>query len=546
MTHPVANTAHRFLGFAFACADLLIEVGQDDKITFAIGAAATLAGTIEVALVGHSWRTFVDERDHALIEALFQGLDGAARQGPLLARMATVDPTEHRAFTISACRLPQNGGVISCALARAHAPPEPADGGLLDRMAFEAVTKRLIEGAQGGGPQLELAFIEMAGLASKSRSLPSQTAKLLQAKLEGALRAQSHGGQTAAAVGLDRFALVRASGEPAEALIARLSKLLNLVAETGNLNIAARAMALDGDFTPAKVVRAIRHALDDFVRSGMEAVGPLNLSDALDASIRQTLAKAKDLGSMVTERRFKLVFQPVVLIKTGDLHHHEALVRFGDDASPFTTIRSAEELDLIESLDLAIIEQAIAELKGAPKLKLAVNVSGRSITSEDFMNRLHGLIERSAPLHGRLMFEITESAAIDDLTLARQHIESLRAQECMVCLDDFGAGAASLAYLQQLRVDVVKIDGRFIRGLHHGGRDADFIRHLVNLCGELKVKTVAEMVESADAEEAVRRAGVDFAQGWLYGAPADTPEPPLGRKPGPVAARRIGVVESWG
>jgi EAL domain-containing protein (putative c-di-GMP-specific phosphodiesterase class I) len=143
------------------------------------------------------------------------------------------------------------------------------------------------------------------------------------------------------------------------------------------------------------------------------------------------------------------------------------------------------------------------------------------------------------------MFELTESATIDDLALADRNIQVLRESGCLVCLDDFGAGAASLAYLQQLRLDVVKIDGRYIRELQHGKRETTFIKHLVQMCGDLGVKTVAEMVETVQVEEAVRRAGVDFGQGFLYGAAADRPSPPIGRN-GPVAARRPGAVESWG
>jgi EAL domain-containing protein (putative c-di-GMP-specific phosphodiesterase class I) len=271
----------------------------------------------------------------------------------------------------------------------------------------------------------------------------------------------------------------------------------------------------------------------------------VSLTEAVSESVRQTLQKANALDAVVTEKKFSLVYQPVVVLKTGELHHHEVLVRFGDDASPFPMIRMAEELDLIEALDLAIAERAVAELRGAKSLKLAVNISGRTITSPSFVRAVEKLVNRGGPLDGRLIFEITESAAIEDLALADRHIQALRAHGCMVCLDDFGAGAASLAYLQQLRLDVVKIDGRYIRELQHGGRESAFIRHLVTMCGELKVKTLAEMVESAQAEDAVRRAGVDFAQGWLYGAASERPEAPMSYR-GPIAARRVGAVESWG
>jgi EAL domain-containing protein (putative c-di-GMP-specific phosphodiesterase class I) len=183
----------------------------------------------------------------------------------------------------------------------------------------------------------------------------------------------------------------------------------------------------------------------------------------------------------------------------------------------------AEELELIEGLDGAILEETLTYLLREPQLILAVNVSGRSLMSDGYVDGALKLVAENPSIKGRLMFELTESAAVEDLAQADRRLQALRAAGCRVCLDDFGAGAASLAYLQQLTLDLLKIDGRYIRDLQHGGREATFVRHLVNMCAELKVQTLAEMVEGRDAEEAVRKAGVDYAQGWLYGHAGDAP-----------------------
>jgi EAL domain-containing protein (putative c-di-GMP-specific phosphodiesterase class I) len=117
----------------------------------------------------------------------------------------------------------------------------------------------------------------------------------------------------------------------------------------------------------------------------------------------------------------------------------------------------------------------------------------------------------------------------------------------LVCLDDFGAGSSSFAYLQQLSLDIVKIDGRYVRELADNGRDGAMVRRLVELCQDLNIRTVAEMVETVEVAEIVRQAGVDFAQGWLYGKPADKPGPALRPNPPVVGvARRAGASESWG
>jgi len=188
-----------------------------------------------------------------------------------------------------------------------------------------------------------------------------------------------------------------------------------------------------------------------------------------------------------------------------------------------------------------VVKQLRADRTG--KIKLAANVSGRTITSPSFMQAV-ARHAKAGGLGGRLMFEITESAAIDDLGVAENHVQALQAQGFQVCLDDFGAGAASYAYLQQLSVDIVKIDGAYVRESTRSGRDGAMIRHLVGLCRELKVATVAEMVETQSVEDSLRVAGVDYAQGWLYGQPDATPRMKL--QTSPAAARRRGSVEQWG
>lgn len=538
---------HRLLGFAFASADLLLEVSTAGEIAFAIGASEALSGSAETALTGRPWRDFVDPSDMPMVEALFAGLKEGARGGPLVMNLATQPDKPKRAASLSALRLPGNNGAISCALSRA-APR--AHHGLHDRLSFESMAATLTETARATGAELELAMVEFGGLGAVRKSLSPEGAAKLETQLSGILRAQSHGGGAAAALGDERFALVRTRGEPTEVLARRLVEL-TAIGPAAGLQPEIHATALKGDASPAQLLRAIRYCLDSFISGEMEGAPPASLNEAVSRSVRKTLIDVGALSQAVSDRSFRLVFQPIVDLKQKNaLHHHEVLVRFGDDGSPFPMIRMAEELDLIETLDMAVVEQAVAKMARDSKLKLAVNVSGRTISSPAFIEGVRKMLAARPDVRGRLMFELTESAAIDDLAAADRHLQALRGEGCLVCLDDFGAGAASLAYLQQLSLDIVKIDGRYIRELQQGGRENTFLRHLVQMCAELGVKTLAEMVETPQTEEAVRRAGVDYAQGWLYGAATDKPEAPGYSEPvigaAKPAARRQGSRESWG
>jgi EAL domain-containing protein (putative c-di-GMP-specific phosphodiesterase class I) len=537
----------RLLGFAFASADLLLEIRPDGKISFAVGASEALSGSPETALVGRAWRDFIDIRDCLMVEALLAGLKDGGRGGPVVITLAGGTEEAERAASMTAFRMPGNGGAISCAFSRAAAK---AMHGLHDKASFETVTASLVETAKTTGLELELALVEMGGLAGVRKLLGPEAAKGLEQRLAGALRSQSHGGAAAADLGADRYALVRQKGEGVETLVQRLVALVAPDPRHG-VTAAGRTIAMRSDGPPGQVLRAIRYSLDSFIKDGMQGSTPASLNDAVSRSIQRTLVEVGALSDIVNGKRFRLVYQPVVDLKANAaVHHYEVLVRFGDNASPYPMIRMAEELDLIEHLDIAVVEQTVAKLLAAPKLKLAANISGRTIGSPAFVEAVRQMLVKTPSARNRLLFEITESAAIDDLAVADTHLKALRSEGCVICLDDFGAGAASLAYLQQLTLDIVKIDGRYIRELQHGGRESTFIRHLVHMCAELGVKTLAEMVENSQAEEAVRRAGVDYAQGWFYGAPAERPEATAEAVPAlpPVkpAARRVGAVDSWG
>jgi EAL domain-containing protein (putative c-di-GMP-specific phosphodiesterase class I) len=512
----------RLLGFAFSSADLFVEVDTKGLIAYAMGASETLWGASIERLIGRPWTDFIDPVDQPMVEALFEGLTFSLRSGPVTVRLAARTGRSDTTMDLSAFRLPENGGAISVSLTRTPVISNVTPGALTERSRFEDLAAMLTESGRPGA--LELALLDLRGLsAARAASPPAERAKM-EHRLAGVLRAQAQGGAVAAELGQDRFAIVRPRGEGPEPLAERIERLMSLY-PAHPIRPGVQLVALDAQKGSDRTARALRFALDDFLRDGVKST-TASLSDMLDQALETTLGDAGELGAAIRERRYRLVYQPVVMLKDGALHHYEALVRFGDGDSPYPLIRMAEEMELIEGLDLAIFEQALEQVAATPGLKLAVNVSGRTIASPAFIDQACRLLATHARARGRLMVELTESAAIGDLLVADRHLQALRAQGCEISLDDFGAGAASLAYLQQLSIDVVKIDGRYIRDLQHGGREATFVKHLVSMCAELGVRTLAEMVETPEAENAVRRAGVDMAQGWLYGAPLDTPQPP--------------------
>jgi EAL domain-containing protein (putative c-di-GMP-specific phosphodiesterase class I) len=541
----LANDTFRFVGFAFATADFLFEIDSQGAITYAAGAGSQLTGGDNAALVGKSWSELFDSADQVMASTVLDGLVDGQRRGPVQLQLAKRDEDDARLVGLSLFRLPQNPPRTSCALTLLPGRPTARKnaGGLRSRAEFETITRALMETARGGGVELELGLVEFAGLLAQRGSLSAEEAAALDQRLAGALRAEALE-DAATELGDQRYAVLRLKGEPADAMARRLSRVLG-----ASMEPRAHAVGVDPKQNPGRVMRVLRFSLDSFLADG-EAPDSSSLSDMIGQSVQRTVSQAGAFGAVVQARKFKLVFQPVVHLNDGALHHHEVLIRFDGDRSPFAMIRMAEELDIIEELDCAVAEETVKRLRAdrTGQSRLAFNASGRSITSATFVEAVERLAS-PGDLNDRLIVEVTESAAIDDLAVARRHIEALQGMGLQVCLDDFGSGAASFAYLQQLPIDVVKIDGSYVRELTSSGRDDAMIRHLVSLCRELDVKTVAEMVETQAVEDVLRRAGVDYAQGWLYGQPAAEPRQPAkttGASLSLAAPRRRGAVEQWG
>jgi EAL domain-containing protein (putative c-di-GMP-specific phosphodiesterase class I) len=216
------------------------------------------------------------------------------------------------------------------------------------------------------------------------------------------------------------------------------------------------------------------------------------------------------------------VFQPVVDLRTRRLHHFEALARFDEGSSPQDIIQLAEELNLITEFDLAVFRRVVEALTSAQAVQIAVNLSARSLVAPGLVEALTALAGADLELRRRLLVEITETHALQDLEAANLLVGRLQSEGFTVCLDDFGAGAASIDYLRRLRVDIVKIDGRYIRALTSDPRDRIVVQHVISLCRDLGMAVIAEMVEDEETARIVAKLGAALGQGWLFGKPAPT------------------------
>ena len=154
------------------------------------------------------------------------------------------------------------------------------------------------------------------------------------------------------------------------------------------------------------------------------------------------------------------------------------------------------------------------------ELYIAVNLSGRSLEDKSFLEAFAKLLSKHEKIRTQLMFEVTESAEIIDLDATNNFITGLREKGHHVCLDDFGAGAAAFQYLRALDIDFVKIDGMYVREALVKANGKSFLRAMANLCSDIGIDTIAEMVEDEEVAGFLIESGVRYGQGYLFGKPS--------------------------
>lgn len=241
-------------------------------------------------------------------------------------------------------------------------------------------------------------------------------------------------------------------------------------------------------------------------------------------------AVCEGIGAALGENRVFIALQPIVDAQTGAPALYEALVRVrsraGTITGPGDILGAAEDSGLVADLDQRVLELALAYLEadeGSGKT-LSVNVSGASLRDPAWPARVEAALSERETLARQLVLEITETEAIVDLGASACALNRLRALGCRIAMDDFGAGHTSFRNLRALEIDIVKIDGAFVRNLVDSEEDQFFVRTLHALAKRIGARTVAEWVENAQSASLLAQWGVDYLQGAHYGMPVDMPD----------------------
>jgi len=408
--------------------------------------------------------------------------------------------------------------------------------GLANRRRFEGELARHLDRCRRHGPTGALLLLDLDNFKQVNDTLGHNAGDQLLVTIGGLLRRSIRSTDVVARLGGDEFAILLTDCEQQDA-----ARVAELVVE----RIASHAATLDGvarrvtaSVGAVTFRAAAEHAAD------VLALADMTMYDAKDAGRNQVvlLSEGDERGprtaarlqwqsrieAALAEDRFELHLQPIMDIATGRITSAEVLLRLRDETGelvpPSRFVYIAERVGLMPQVDAWVVDRSLELLARMrrdhhPTFDFEVNLSGHSIGNPDIEKAIVGSLATHGVDPSALILEITETAAVADVALARTFAERMIELGCAFALDDFGAGFGSFYYLKHLLFDYVKIDGEFVAHVHESAVDRTIMRSIVGIARDLGKRTVAEFVSEPQILEVCREEGVDFAQGYLIGKP---------------------------
>ncbi len=269
-------------------------------------------------------------------------------------------------------------------------------------------------------------------------------------------------------------------------------------------------------------------ALERAKATGRNGFAVFAKSEQRDSTRRRLITIGDEIMSALRGDRLVFAYQPIVGAQSRKAEHHECLLRLkradGSIAAAGEFIPAAETLGLVRLVDRRALEMAVAQLYAHEDVKLSINVSGTTAGDQSWLQSFINYVRENREVAERMTVELTETAALHGFEENSRFVTRLRDMGCRVAIDDFGAGYTSFRNLHNLHVDMVKIDGDYVKNLSTSPDNQLFVRTLVDLAKNFRLETVAEWVSSEEDANLLLELGVDYFQGYYFGQPTVSPD----------------------
>lgn len=526
---PMREQRDRFLAFAFASADLFLEVSEEGRVTFALGAAKGVTGIEDDSLVGKKWLELFSVYEQATMINLLERAKPGVRCGPKLVNLS--ETMDSRKAILTGIKMPGSGkfyitlGLSNAIMARiAHAVSQREGFEVLGKESFAEAALKAVSRARQTGMILTITFFDFAPTRLERNRMGEQSWAKMREQIAEFLISEAFDGYSAAEVGDGRYCFVQDTRLAGEALAKKFTDVCKQ-ADPSSQGVAVKIkpVAIDAKaLDDLQAEAATKYILDEFEKGGTGSLPINSLKGAYEIYLKANTPKIRELEALIERSGFSLLYQPVVDLATGEAAHFEIFCQF-ESGKTAEWVHFAQDVGLATQLDTAMYERAINHVKfkaGTTRTKFSVNLTLHSVENNAFVETFLERLETHKTLSERLLFEIAESTSFKNEAKIEKFIAQVRKIGFRVALDHFNPEPAWLPLLERLKPDIVKIDGKFIRRVLLSPRDAGLVRSLAETCQNLKIDVVAKWVEEKGQAQFLKEAGVGFGQGYHFGRPS--------------------------
>ncbi len=411
--------------------------------------------------------------------------------------------------------------------------------GMANRHQFEQTLNQSITRAKQSQTSFCVLFIDLDGFKEVNDTLGHAFGDKLLAMVANRLAASLDGSGTLARMGGDEFAAILHDESDGTAAANALLQALEprFVIEGEHLSIGASigiGRFPDNGGNAETLLQSADEAMYQAKRDGKGCVCLFDESVAI-ASRQRSLLETQ-LREAIDRQEFHLLYQPQVRCADGQVVGMEALIRWIHPSRglvpPGEFIPVAESTGLINPLGSWVIDESIRQLAQwqntpAAGLRVSINIAAPQFQQDDFCDQVIDALKRHSAPPELLELEVTESVLMDDVKIVASRLQRLRNVGIRIAIDDFGTGYSSLRYLQDLPLDVLKIDRTFVNSLDSKSAKASLIGTIQTLASSLGLETVAEGVELPEQLDQISRLGCDLVQGFLYSRPVTADDLPV-------------------
>ena len=410
--------------------------------------------------------------------------------------------------------------------------------GLGNRLLLMTVLRIRMAAAKPGTPGFALLFIDLDRFKSINDGFGHEHGDMLLKVVASRLLRAMRPGDVVARLGGDEFAVAQSdvtSIDQAFALAERIIQLISepVVIQSHQTTISASVGISFAPVDAQSAEQLIKNADLAMYRAKREGRGRASFfTRDLQTSARDAVLLEIDLRQGVKDGSFRLAYQPQVDIVTGQVTGAEALLRWNRPGfgplAPGSFLPLAEDTGLIVELDRWVLHEAcrqgVAWAAAGTPIRVATNISSRTFKLDNVLNLVTTTLEKTGLDPALLEIELTETALMEHQNDIQNELRALRALGVRVAIDDFGIGYSSLAYLQLLPIDRLKIDGSFVRGVGNSAGTSTIVNAVVGIGRSLSIEVLAEGVETAEQLVQVYQAGCTNIQGFYFSKPLNADE----------------------